>query len=167
MPSWCENRITITTETEDKMAEVLAALRGPNGPFDFEAIRPAPVVLQHGVRGDRSFEGEGQTVTVERWLERRDGKGAVLEARPFTAAEIAEFRAQPHATLFDWRCAEWGCKWPAQDVDLDDDGETATLQFDTPWDPPPGIIKALRERFPDIHISAFFDVPDMEEAGHY
>ena len=48
-----------------------------------------------------------------------------------------------------WRCAEWGCKWPAQDVDLDDDGETATLQFDTPWDPPTGIVKALRERFPD------------------
>lgn len=167
MPNWGENRITITTETAEEMAEVLVALRGPNGPFDFEAIRPAPVVLEHVVSGRCSVEVDGRTVTVERWLERRDGEGAVLEARPLTAAEIPEFRAQPHATLFDWRCAEWGCKWPAQDVDLDEDGETATLQFDTPWDPPTGIVATLRARFPDIYVSAFFDAPDLEEAGYY
>ncbi len=75
MPSRCENWITITTGTEEEMAVVLAALRGPNGPFDFEAIRPAPVALAHGVSGHRSFEVEGRTVTVERWRERCDGGG--------------------------------------------------------------------------------------------
>lgn len=167
MPNWCENRVTITTDTEDEMAEVLAALAGPNGAFDFEAICPAPVVLEHGATGRRGFVVDDMVVTFDRWLERRDPDEALLEARPFTAAEIEAFESQPHKTLFDWRCAEWGCKWPAQDVDLDDDGETATIQFDTPWDPPIGIIETLRARFPEITITAFFDVPNMEEAGYY
>jgi len=167
MPSWCENRITINTETEEEMAEILAALAGPNGPFDFEAIRPAPIVLEHGVEGSRSFEVDGQTIIVERWLERRDPDGALLEARPFTPAEFEAFESQPHRSLFEWRCAEWGCKWPAQDAFLDDDMETATIQFDTPWGPPTGIVETLRTRFPDVEITAFFDVPDMEEAGYY
>ncbi|MGR3740774.1 MAG: hypothetical protein ACU0B9_19440 [Limimaricola soesokkakensis] len=64
MPSWCENRITINTETEEEMAEILAAVTGPNGPFDFEKIMPAPIVLEHSVEGRCSFEVDGQTVTV-------------------------------------------------------------------------------------------------------
>ncbi len=167
MPSWCENRITINTETEEEMDTFLDAVAGPDGPFDFNTIRPIPAVLEHGVDGRREFELNGRRLTLERWLERRDEAGTLLEIRPFTPEELHAHASQPHATLWDWILENWGCKWPARDVDLDEDGETATLQFDTPWDPPTGIIKALRERFPDIQISAFFDVPDMEEAGYY
>ncbi len=167
MPSWCENRITITAETEEEMAAFLAAVAGSDGPFDFNTICPIPIVLEHGVEGTRSFEVEGRTVTVDRWLERRDATGEIIEARPFTPEELQAHADQPHATLMDWLLENWGCKWPAQDVDFDDDGETATLCFDTPWGPPIGIVEALRERFPDIQITAFFDVPDMEEAGYY
>jgi len=167
MPSWCENRITINAESEEEMATFLAAVAGPDGPFDFNTICPIPVVLEHGAEGRRAFEVDGQRLTLERWLERRNEEGHLLEIRPFTPDELQAFASQPHATLWDWILENWGCKWPAQDVVLDDDGETATLQFDTPWDPPTGIIKALRERFPDVQISAFFDVPDLEEAGYY
>ena len=45
--------------------------------------------------------------------------------------------------------------------------ETATTQFDTPWGPPTGVVETLRARFPDVEITAFFDVPDLQEAGYY
>uniref|UniRef100_UPI0011BD89DD hypothetical protein n=1 Tax=Tateyamaria sp. syn59 TaxID=2576942 RepID=UPI0011BD89DD len=102
MPSWCENRIKITAETEEEMATFLDAVAGPDGPFDFRAICPVPAVLEHGVEGHRDFEVAGRTVTVTRWLERRDADGAVVEARPFTADELEAYASQPHATLWDW-----------------------------------------------------------------
>ncbi len=51
MPSWCENRITINAESEEEMATFLAAVAGPDGPFDFNTICPIPVVLEHGAEG--------------------------------------------------------------------------------------------------------------------
>lgn len=132
MPSWCENRVTITAESEEEMAAFLAAVAGPDGPFDFRAICPVPIVLEHGVEGTRSFEVDGRTVTVDRWLERRDTEGRLVEARPFTPEELEAHACQPHATLSDWLAEMWGCKWSAQEVDMDDDEETATIQFDTP-----------------------------------
>jgi len=168
MPSWCENRIIIDTQTEEEKAAFLAAAAGPDGPLDFRAICPIPVVLEHGVEGCRSFEEKGRTVTAFRWLERRDAAGAVLEARPFTPKELGAHARQPHDTLFGWLDKMWGCRGTAQDVHLDDDMETtATIRFDTPWGPLTGIVETLRTRFPKVEVTAFFDTPDMEEAGYY
>jgi hypothetical protein len=50
---------------------------------------------------------------------------------------------------YDWSVANWGCKWSAFEVESLTDGDHANtfigIRFDTPWDPPRGIVKKLVE----------------------
>jgi hypothetical protein len=48
---------------------------------------------------------------------------------------------------------------------MDDDQVEYT--FSTAWSPPEGVIEKLREQYPDVSITAFFDEPGMEIAGYY
>jgi hypothetical protein len=47
-----------------------------------------------------------------------------------------------------------------------DELESFQANFDTAWSPPEAICHALREMFPDVSISWFFDEPGMEVAGY-
>ena len=64
-----------------------------------------------------------------------------------------------------------GCGNSTKDDDGDDewgdeDENYFVCHFDTAWSPPEGIIHKLREDFPDLHISCFYDEPGMELAGY-
>ena len=45
--------------------------------------------------------------------------------------------------------------------------EPDSFTFDTAWSPPEPVIFALRNKFPDVGITAFFDEPGMAIAGYY
>mgnify|MGYP003326111234 CR=1 FL=1 len=47
------------------------------------------------------------------------------------------------------------------------DDEQLELTFSTAWSPPEGIIDKLREKYPDLSFSCFYDEPGMEVAGYY
>jgi hypothetical protein len=69
---------------------------------------------------------------------------------------------------WDWRVQNWGTKWNSYDcevIEMDDDQVEYT--FSTAWSPPEGVIEKLRERYPDIQVTAFYDEPGMEIAGYY
>ena len=69
---------------------------------------------------------------------------------------------------WDWRVQNWGTKWNSYDcevIEMDDDQVEYT--FNTAWSPPEGVIEKLREQYPDIEITAFYDEPGMEIAGYY
>ena len=38
--------------------------------------------------------------------------------------------------------------------------------FDTAWGPPVGVIHKLRELYPEVSVTAFYDEPGMEVAGY-
>ena len=70
-----------------------------------------------------------------------------------------------------WRVSNWDTKWDACDVDIkeeryEDELESFTAEFDTAWSPPEAICLALRDMFPDLSISWFFDEPGMQVAGY-
>ena len=50
-------------------------------------------------------------------------------------------------------------------IEIDD--EQIEYRFSTAWGPPEGVIEKLREQYPDIEITAFYDEPGMEIAGYY
>ena len=166
MPNWCYNVITVGTKDEAEMRSFLAAVAGPDSAFDFQSILPMPDVLDHVAQGARTFSIDGEEVSLARWHV-VETEGHVVEARPLTAEEEAQVEALPYMCGHDWRVAVWGCKWSAQDVEVDVDRDRATISFDTPWSPPEGVIAALRARFPDLHIVAFFDEPNCQVAGYY
>ncbi len=46
MPNWCDNKIVVRGEEEGDIEQFVSAVAGPNGPLDFEAIKPVPGLLR-------------------------------------------------------------------------------------------------------------------------
>jgi len=68
---------------------------------------------------------------------------------------------------YDWRLQHWDTKWDAYDVEVtDDDPDQFEVCFDTAWSPPEAICHAMREQYPDLSVSWFYDEPGMEVAGY-
>jgi hypothetical protein len=69
---------------------------------------------------------------------------------------------------YNWRLDNWGTKWNSYDCDLvEEDSDRLEYVFFTAWSPPCPVIDALRNKFPELYISAFYDEPAMELAGYY
>ena len=69
---------------------------------------------------------------------------------------------------YSWRLANWGTKWDAYEVEIDDSElhYGFEVSFDTAWSPPEEICYAIKEQFDDVSVSWFFDEPGMEVAGY-
>jgi len=71
------------------------------------------------------------------------------------------------ARWYDWRLQNWDTKWDAFDVEVtDDDEDQLEVQFNTAWSPPEAICHAMREKYPDLSVSWFYDEPGCEIAGY-
>ena len=60
---------------------------------------------------------------------------------------------------YDWRLANWGCKWDASDAEFDQGSNE--MRFDTAWSVPEPILAKLQEENPD----AKFHIYSEEETG--
>tara|TARA_B100001109_G_scaffold147282_1_gene119946 strand:+ start:173 stop:607 length:435 start_codon:yes stop_codon:yes gene_type:complete len=69
---------------------------------------------------------------------------------------------------YSWRLANWGTKWDAYEVEIDDSEmhNGFEVTFDTAWSPPEEICHAIKEQFDNLCVSWFFDEPGMEVAGY-
>jgi len=67
---------------------------------------------------------------------------------------------------YDWQITNWGVKWDVSDIELEEGEDYLTYRFDTPWGPPEGIHAMIRDEFPDISMSWFYDEPGMMMAGY-
>ena len=70
---------------------------------------------------------------------------------------------------YGWRTTNWGTKWDAYDfhvADIDEECGYATFEFMTAWAPADGIYNVIREKYPDVGISWFYDEPGCELAGY-
>ena len=68
---------------------------------------------------------------------------------------------------YDWRLQNWDTKWDAYEVSIDDDDpDQLEVSFQTAWCPPDAICHAMREQYPDLSVSWFYDEPGCEIAGY-
>ena len=69
---------------------------------------------------------------------------------------------------YDWNIANWDTKWDITGgVEVDEqDSEQIEINFNTAWSPPEAICRKLKDMFPELSISWFFDEPGMEVAGY-
>ena len=51
-------------------------------------------------------------------------------------------------------------------ADIDEECGYATFEFMTAWAPADGIFNVIREKYPDVGISWFYDEPGCELAGY-
>ena len=69
---------------------------------------------------------------------------------------------------YNWRNANWGTKWDAYSLEIDDDSMPNGFEvtFETAWSPPEEIHTAISEQFDDLSMSWFYDEPGCEVAGY-
>ena len=66
-----------------------------------------------------------------------------------------------------WCIDNWGTKWELSELGIEYDEEMLELTFSTAWSPPEGVMNKLKEKYPDLSFTCFYDEPGMEIAGYY
>jgi len=163
MPNHCHNRVTIygsgndTDETRAQIAKI-------KGIFEDEAI------FTHFIPEPDWSNTPLTEETAGSWLHSERGKVGELPVKVegdygishrFKSTNIADDR------WYDWRLQNWDTKWDAYEVSIDDDDpDQLEVSFETAWSPPEAICHAMREQYPDLSVSWFYDEPGMEIAGY-
>ena len=69
---------------------------------------------------------------------------------------------------YNWRVQNWGTKWDAYTMEIDDTDmpHGFEVQFETAWSPPEEVCYAIKDQYDDLSISWFYDEPGCELAGY-
>jgi hypothetical protein len=154
MPNWTSNRIYVEGDAADIRA-FLEAVKWQDELFDFNRIIPRPPLLDRTGSGMRQIDGK----EVEAWyIVKRDNEdfpGQREKVRLFTPEEEAELAAIGHRDWYDWSVTNWGTKWNACRVQIDDstaeEGHIEIL-FDTAWCAPVPVLRKMVDMFPKLRF---------------
>ena len=163
MPNHCHNRVTIygsgndTEETREQIAKLKEIFEGES---IFTQIIPEPdwpntPLAEKDVKRYSFSKAKGKVGELPVKTE-----GAFGESYRFASGEADD-------RWYDWRLQNWDTKWDAYEVTItDDDPDQLEVEFETAWSPPEAICSAIREQYPDLAISWFYDEPGCEIAGY-
>ena len=148
MPNWCYNRVSIYSENIDQVTELFDIF---NNPEPFNALIPSP-------KWSETPNEDGELPVLE---EHKDSDGKVL----FTTHKFPK-SGKTDDRWYDWQINNWGTKWEPTDLSVEQCDEELELTFNTAWSPPEDICRAIRNKYPDVSVSWFYDEPSMEVAGY-
>ena len=149
MPNWCDNRVTISSNTEDdsQFKELVAKFQVER---PFNEIYPKPDFTKIP-----NSKGELPIKEVH-----KNDKGEIV-------CETFNFPdGQNDDRWYHWCIDNWGTKWDVNVVESEVDEGYAEFGFQTAWAPASGIFDKIKEDYPDVAISWFYDEPGMEIAGY-
>ena len=148
MPNHCYNRVTFYSDNTEEVAKLKKIFEDENC---FGQIIPEPdwanlPLMSKDVQGIVYNRGDVGELPV-------DGR--------FQSTGRQDDR------WYDWRIQNWDTKWDCYDVSIDDDDiEQLEISFNTAWSPPEAICNKIREDYPDVSVSWFYDEPGVEMAGY-
>ena len=163
MPNHCHNRVTLyssgndTDESRAQIQKIKAIFEDENV---FGQIIPEPDWVNEPLmsKDEKRYsfsEPRGKVGELPQYVE-----------DPFKRL-VFKSTGQTDDRWYDWRVMNWDTKWDAYDVEvIDEDHDCVEIQFNTAWSPPEAICSALREQYPDLAISWFYDEPGCEIAGY-
>ena len=160
MPNHCYNRVTFYAQYDgDKACDQIAKLKEIfEGESVFPQIIPEPdwantPLLTSDNRFGTKYGNDGELPILQ-----TDSFGEHLR---FQSTGILDQR------WYDWRVQNWDTKWDAYDLEvIDDDEDQLEVRFNTAWSPPEAICERIREDYPDVSVSWFYDEPGCEIAGY-
>jgi len=157
MPNHCYNRVTFYSGNTEDVAKLKKIFEGEQvfGQIIPEPDWPNTPLMTSQNKSLYSNELKGT-----------DGELPQKVEDPF---QRYVFKSTGHADdrWYDWRVQNWDTKWDAYDLSVDDDDpEQLEVSFNTAWSPPEAICSAIREQYPDVSVSWFFDEPGCEIAGY-
>jgi hypothetical protein len=157
MPNWVYNTLSVSGSKE-KIAEFkeLAGRKAPTG-FDSET-------------GVLTYDNKEEVLSFWNFKEPKD-KAVYFGASDYKPEGYDSWTMEErmaHSMKFssngwyDWNIREWGTKWDACDVDLNDDSETSLgYSFNTAWSIPEPVFLAMVQKFPTLD----FEFWSEEEQG--
>ena len=152
MPNWCYNRIRVYADSDqvDQLKEIYNIFNNHQDPFN--QILPIPDFKN--IPNDK-----GELPKLEQM---KNPEGEIMW-------ETYNF---PDGTNDDrwyhWCVDNWDTKWEPDMAGIEyEDSEILAITFNTAWSPPEGVIKKLREKFPDVTFQCFYDEPGCAIAGYY
>ena len=157
MPNHCHNRVTFYSANTDAVAKLKQIFTDENC---FTQIIPEPdwhntPLLSKDVYEYSFSEPRGQVGELPQYVE-----------DPWRRL-VFKSTGKPDDRWYDWRVQNWDTKWDCYDVDVDDcDVDHLIITFNTAWSPPEAICHKLREDYPDLAVSWFYDEPGCEIAGY-
>ena len=149
MPNWCDNRVTISSNTEDdsQFKELVAKFQVER---PFNEIYPQP--------DWKTIPNDKGELPVKREI--KNDKGEIITITYDFPDEKNDDR------WYHWCINNWGTKWDVNLVGAEVDECYAEFEFQTAWAPASGIFDKIKEDYPDVAISWFYDEPGMEVAGY-
>ena len=92
----------------------------------------------------------------------------INEDKPFLSGHRFPSTGELDDRWYAWRCQNWGTKWDAYSMEIDDSDMPHGFEvtFETAWSPPEEVCNAIRDQFDDLSISWFYDEPGCEIAGY-
>jgi len=168
MPNWTSNRICVEGEENDLRA-FLEAVKWQDELFDFNRIIPMPEILRHTGSGRREIDGKQvkSWYIVKPW--HKDFPGQKEEVRLFTPEEEAELAAIGHRDWYSWSTANWGTKWNALRVEIDDASiayGSVEITFETAWCAPVPVLQKMVELFPGLTFDCRWRHDDEDPYPH-
>jgi hypothetical protein len=157
MPNWVYNTLSVSGSKET-IAEFkeLAGRKAPTG-FDSET-------------GVLTYDNKEEVLSFWNFKEPED-KAVYFGASDYKPEGYESWTMEErmaHSMKFssdgwyDWNIREWGTKWDACDVDLNDDSETSLgYSFNTAWSIPEPVFVAMVQKFPTLD----FEFWSEEEQG--
>ena len=160
MPNHCHNRVTFYGDgTEDSRRYIAEIKEIFSGESIFGQIIPEPdwantPLAEKDVKRYSFSEPKGKVGELPVKV------NAPFETYRFSSGEVDD-------RWYDWRVQNWDTKWDAYDVVVtDDDPDQLEVEFNTAWSPPEAICNEIREQYPDVSVSWFYDEPGCELAGY-
>ena len=157
MPNHCHNRVTFYSANTDAVAKLKQIFTDENC---FTQIIPEPdwhntPLMSSDVKEYSFSEPRGQVGELPQYVE-----------DPWRRL-VFKSTGKQDDRWYDWRIQNWDTKWDAYDVVVtDDDPESVEIEFNTAWSPPEAICHQIREDYPDVSVSWFYDEPGCEIAGY-
>lgn len=143
MPNWCENNLSIMGRKED-MDKFMEVITIRKDEYSLlETLYPTPEDLNIG-------------------------------DVPFVPNEEMKANGEKHGfhSWYDWRIANWGCKWPesglsvGQEYTENDDGTSViAFNFETPWGPPIEAFDKISKDYPNLLFCLYHEEPGMGFCG--
>jgi len=134
MPNYCYNNLYITVEDNKQLDKIIQGITN-NSEQLFDFNRIIPIP------------------------EELANTSAPNRTNPITLRDKYGF-----SDWYEWRCANWGTKWNASEVELNlETPEQIYIKFQTAWSPPIPVIKKIAEMFPFAYLTLDWE----EESGYY
>ncbi len=169
MPNWVTNNITMKVINKDLVShnlidKIKEEVKSDDSEFDFIKIAPLPKELEN-TRCPMKVISQAEYDEQERKIANDEYDKDFGISRCLTQELIDEYKQKFGACeWYEWQIANWGTKWNACDVYVNDD----FISFNTAWSTPHELMVHLSKKYPDVEFSVEYADEDFgHNVGRY